>query len=120
MSLLDGGIERIFGTAFGALYLDATLHRDGTEPQYDAEGNIIGYNGGADVPCKAQVDAATYAMRQAEGFSEGDCRLLILSAGLGVEVTTDFQVTVAGKRWMVASVDRDAANSHYVCRGRAA
>lgn len=120
MSLLGGGIASIFGNVFGSLYRDGLLHRDGTDPIYDGEGNIVGYTGGGDVACKAQVDAATYAMRQAEGYSEGDVRIIVLSAGLGVEVTTDFQVSVGGKRWMIGSVERDAANSHYVCRGRAA
>lgn len=120
MGLLDGGIEAMFGGVFGALYLNGTLHRDTTTPIYDTEGNITGYGGGGDIACKAQVDAATYAMRQAEGYSEGDMRIIILSAGLGVEVTTDMQVSVSGKRWMIASVDRDAANSHWICRGRKA
>lgn len=120
MGLLDGGIEAIFGSAFGAFYLDGILHRDGIEPQYDGEGAITGYAGGADIPCKAQVDAASYAMRQAEGFAEGDVKIIVLSAGLGTDVTTDFQITVSGKRWMIQSADRDAANSHWVLRGRAA
>lgn len=119
MALLDGGIERIFGAALGGLYLPAILHRDGTDPVYDNEGRITGYEGGADVPCRAQVDAANYAMRQSEGFAEGDVRILVLSAGLGVDVTTDWQISVRGKRWMIANVDRDAANSHWVLRGRA-
>lgn len=120
MGLLDGGIEAIFGAAMGGFYLPGTLHRDGAQPQYDGEGNITGYAGGADLACRAQVDAATYAMRQADGYADGDVRVIILSAGLGVEVTTDFQVSVSGKRWQIASVERDAANSHWICRGRAA
>lgn len=120
MALLDGGIEAIFGAALGGLYLDATLHRDGSEPIYDGEGAIIGYAGGADIACKAQMDAATYAMRQAEGFVDGDVRIIVLSAGLGTEVTTDHQITVAGKRWAIASAERDAARSHWICQGRGA
>lgn len=120
MGMLDGGIEALFGDAFAGLYLPATLHRSGTEPIYDDAGRITGYVGGADIACRAQVDAASYAMRQAEGFAEGDVRIIVLSAGLGVEITTDFQITVSGKRWLVASVDRDAANSHYILRGRRA
>lgn len=120
MSLLDGGIEAIFGSVFSGIYLDGTLHRDTSEPIFDGEGNIIGFSGGGDIACKAQVDAATYAMRQAEGYSEGDVRIIVLSAGLGVEVTTDMQISVAGKRWMIGSVERDAAASHWVCRGREA
>lgn len=120
MGLLNGGIEAVFGSAFGAFYLDGILHRDGTDPQYDDEGNITGYGGGADIACKAQIDGATYDMRQAEGYADGDMRIIVLSAGLGVAVTTDFQVTVSGKRWMIQSVERDAAASHWILRGRAA
>lgn len=120
MGLLDGGIEAIFGAAFSGLYLPATLHRDGTVPVYDGEGNITGYSNAASVACRAQIDAANYAMRQAQGFAEGDVRIIVLSSGLGVEITTDFQITVSGKRWMIASVERDAANSHYILRGRRA
>lgn len=120
MGLLDGGIEAIFGAALAGLYLPGTLHRDGADPIYDNEGNIIGYGGGADASCRCQIDAATYAMRQTEAYSEGDVRIIILSAGLGVEVTTDFQVSAKGKRWMIASAERDAAASHWICRGRAA
>lgn len=120
MGLLDGGIEAIFGAAFGGLYLPATLHRDTSAPIYDGEGNITGFSGGGDIGCRAQVDAATYAMRQAEGFIEGDTRIIVLSAGLGVEVTTDMQITARGVRWQIAGVDRDAAASHWVLRGRPA
>ncbi|WP_375194650.1 hypothetical protein [Sphingobium sp.] len=120
MGLLDGGIEAIFGTAFGGLFLPGTLHRDGTEPIFDAEGNITGYEGGEGIPCRLQIDGATYAMRQSDGYVDGDVRIIILSAGLGVEVTTDMQVTGRGQRWMIASAERDAAASHWICRGRKA
>ena len=121
MGLLDGGIASIFGAALGGLYPDGLLHRDGTGPIYDDEGNIIGYDGGGDVPIKVQRDACTYAMRQAEGYADGDVALIILAAGLAVAPTTDSQVTDGdGARWMVASVERDAAGSHFMCRGRKA
>jgi hypothetical protein len=118
MSLLDGGIASIFGAALGGLYLPATLHVPGTRTD-DIEGNIS-YADPTDIPCRAQMDGATYAMRQSEGYSEGDVRILILISGLGVEITTDCQVTVSGRRWMIGSLEKDAANSHYICRGRVA
>lgn len=122
MGLLTGGIEAVFGAAFSGIYPSGTLHRELTDPIYDNQGNIIGYGGGGDLPIKVQRDRATYAMRQAEGFTEGDVSLIVLSAQLGgVEVSTDMEVTDGhGKRWKVASADRDAANSHWVCRGRKA
>ncbi|NML11291.1 hypothetical protein HHL08_14240 [Sphingobium sp. AR-3-1] len=66
------------------------------------------------------MDAATYAMRQSEGYSEGDVRIIVLVAGLGTEITTDCQISVSGKRWMVGSAELDAASSHWVLRGRKA
>jgi hypothetical protein len=120
MGLLSGGLEAIFGAALGGLYLDATLHRDTSGPIYDDEGSVTGFAGGAGIACKAQVDSVTYAMRQAEGFVEGDVRIIVLSAGLGVAISTDMQITVSGQRWQIASVDRDAGASHWICRGRPA
>lgn len=121
MGLLNGGISAIFGAALSGLYPDGLLHRDGTGPIYDLEGNIIGYDDGADIPIKVQRDACSYSMRQSEGHSEGDVMLIILAAGLGVKITTDMQTTDgAGDRWMIRSADLDAASSHWTCRGRAA
>lgn len=118
MGLLDGGIASIFGSALGGLYLPATLHVPGVRTD-DIEGNIS-YADPDNIPCRAQMDGATYAMRQSEGYSEGDVRILILISGLGVEITTDCQISVSGKRWMVQSAELDAAASHWICRGRAA
>lgn len=120
MALLDGGIASIFGSVFGALYLDGKLVQSGTDPIYDGAGNIIGYEGGVDVDIKCQVDGVTWAMQQAPGYVEGDCRIIILRAGLGVDVTTDHRVEVGGKTWLIQSVETDAAGSHWICRGRLA
>lgn len=122
MGLFDGGIARIFGAALSGLYPDGLLHRDGTGPIYDDEGNIVGYDDGGDLPIKVQRDACSYSMRQSEGYSEGDVALIILAAGLNsIKVTTDMQATDgAGDRWMIRSADLDAASSHWICRGRAA
>lgn len=121
MQLLDGGIARIFAAALSGLFLNGLLHRDGTGPIYDSEGNIIGYAGGDDIAIKVQRDACTYTMRQAEGYSEGDVALIVLAAGLAVPITTDHQITDGhGKRWTVQSADLDAGSSHWICRGRAA
>ena len=122
MSLLSGGIAAAVGATLSGLYPDGLLHRDGTGPIYDDEGNIIGYDGGDDVPIKVQRDACTYSMRQVEGYAEGDVMLIILAAPLnGLKVTTDAQATDgAGDRWMIQWADLDAAGSHWICRGRKA
>jgi len=119
MGLLDGGIEAIFGAAFGGLYLPATLNYAGT-PIEDSEGNVTGHTGPGSWSCRAQVDDATWSMRQADGYVDGDQRIIVLSAGLATAINTDMTITVSGKTWMIESVQRDAANSHWVLRGRAA
>ena len=118
MALLNGGIANIFGAALSGLYLPATLHKPG-EYATDGDGNVLPAVP-TDVACRAQVDAATYTMRQSEGYSEGDMRIIVLAAGLGGPVTTDDQISVAGQRWMIGSAEMDAAASHWVCRGRKA
>lgn len=119
MGLLDGGIQAVFGAAFSGLYLDGTLHRDLTTPIYDGKGSIVGYAGGGDVAVKVQVDGATYAMRQSEGYSEGDVRVIVLARGIPA-ITADMELTARDVRYKIASVEIDPAASHYICRGRPA
>lgn len=118
MGLLDGGIARIFNATFSTFYLDGILHAGTGEPQYGPGGTIIGYEGG-ESPVKVQIDAATDAMRRADGFAEGDVRLIILAMGVP-EVTSDHAVTVSGRRYQLQSAERDPALTHWVCRGRRA
>lgn len=149
MGLLDGGIARIFNSTFGGLYLPAILHAGTGDPIYADGGEIVGYVGGGDQPIKVQIDAATDAMRRADGFAEGDVRLIILttygqpggvaltphsdetplsddslyqqgSYGHVVEITSDHEVTVQGVKYRLQSVERDPALSHWVARGRRA
>lgn len=149
MGLLDGGIARIFNATFSALYLDGILHHGTGEPIYDEAGTIVGYSDPGDQPIKVQIDAATDAMRRAEGFAEGDVRLIILTTygqsdgttetdhsdgtpysdgssysqatyGYVEQLDSDMEVTVQGVRYRLQSVERDPALSHWVCRGRRA
>ena len=117
MGLLDGGIAAIFGAAFGGLYLDGTLHRGTGSPIYASGGVITGYGGGGDVAVKVQVDAATDAMRRAEGFAEGDVRIIILAQGIG-PVTSDHRITIGATTYSLQAAELDAAASHWICRGR--
>lgn len=115
MGLLNGGVSALFGQVFGAFYLDATLHRAGEITYTDG---VITGTGATDVPAKAQVDAATYAMVNSDGYVDGDMRIMILNPG--VPVTTDDEITVAGTRWKIQSVTQDPAVAYYECRGRKA
>lgn len=120
MGLLDGDIAALFGEVFGSFYLDGQIITALTEPQYDDEGTITDYDGRAPVACKVQIDSASYAMRQAEGFVEGDVRLLVLRSGVSIELSTDQQIRTQGKTWLIQSVDTDPAASHWICRARSA
>lgn len=119
MGLLDGGIAALFSTALSGLYLDGTLHTGTGDPVYDDDGNITGYSGAGDVAIKVQVDAATDAMRQADGYAEGDARIIVLAHGVAT-ITSDHTVTARGKHWRILSAEQDAAASHWVLRARAA
>jgi hypothetical protein len=74
--------------------------------------------------CQLQVDSVTDAMRQADGYAEGDVRVLILSATLAGSLDTDATVEVlAGPytgSWLVSSITRDPAAVYYEGRGRRA
>ena len=115
--ILDGGITALFGAAFGGMYLPATLHGGTGDPVYDSDGDITGYSGGGDTPARAQVDAATDAMRRADGFAEGDVRIIILAQGLPA-ITDSAELTVRGIRYRLIAPTLDAAASHWVARGR--
>ena len=75
-------------------------------------------------PCQLQVDNVTDAMRQSEGYSEGDVRVLILSATLTGSLDTDATVEVLDGPYaglmLVSSISRDPAAIYYEGRGRRA
>jgi hypothetical protein len=118
MGLLDGEVAALFATAFGGMYLDGTLHQGTGEPVYDSEGTITGYSGAGDTAVKVQVDRATSAMRAADGFSEGDVRLIVL-AQTGMAITSDHELSARAVRYRIQSAELDAAASHWTCRARA-
>lgn len=119
MGVLDGGIAAAFSAALSGLYLDATLHRGTGDPIYDPDtGDVTGYLDTGDTAIKCQVDVATEAMRRAEGYAEGDCRVIVLAQGIGT-VSSDHEITVREQRWRILSAELDAAASHWTCRARA-
>jgi len=117
MGALDGGVAALFATAFGGMYLDGTLHQGTGDPIYDGEGTITGYDGPGDLAVKVQIDRATSAMRAANGFTEGDVRLIVL-AQAGLAISSDHELTARGDRYRIQSAELDAAASHWICRAR--
>lgn len=115
MGLLDGDVAAFFSETFSGLYLDATLHR-ATLTDDGSGGGAVTWT---DEPVKAQLDAATQAMRDAPGYVDTDMRILVLAHGVA-EINADSQITVAGKRWSIANVGRDPALAYYDLHGRLA
>ncbi|TKD50218.1 hypothetical protein [Sphingomonas baiyangensis] len=105
---------------YGGPYHAATASWPGT-PVMDAGGSIVTPGTPVTSDCSAQVDAATEAMRQAEGYAEGDARILVL----GLEaLDTDARLTIAAGphagTWTLQSVELDPIAVGWVCRGRRA
>lgn len=100
---------------FGAVFVAAEAVVPGAA-QYDAGGSIIAPAEPTRRPCRVQVDAATQAMRQADGFLETDVRLLVLS--LDGPLTTAARIVVNGASYALLSVSRDPAGVGWECRGR--
>lgn len=116
-------IAQSFSAAGLAAFHPALAKWPGT-PSYDAGGSIVTPGEPIDFDCSVQVDAVTEAMRQADGFTEKDMRLLVLAATLGVPPDTGATIEVlAGPHagsWMLASCDLDPCGVYWECRGRRA
>jgi hypothetical protein len=115
MGLLDGGLAQIFYGAFNGIFLDATLHRSTITDNGKGGGTETWTN----EPVKASLDAMTEAMRQQEGYVDTDQRILVLAHGIEAP-NADCEITVKGRRWMIASVGTDPAEAAYELRGRLA
>ncbi len=113
-----------FSQAFGGIFWPAQIITN-TPGEIDDGGSIIVPGGVVKRPCQAQVDAATLAMRQTEGFAEKDRRIIVLAATLdGPEITTEDRIQFLEGPfvgiWMIESVARDTAAAGFELRGRQA
>lgn len=115
MSLLDGGLQAVFGAALSSLYLDATLHKR-TET-HAANGDVSVTE--ADYAVKAQKNRATREMIAA-GWTDTSIALLVLQSGAGSAPTADDEITYQGVRYSIASVSTDPANAYWLLRGQRA
>ena len=120
MAAAFADIAHAFAAATGVGFHGALVKTKGT-PAYSG-GSIVTPGTPTERACSCQVDAVTEAMRQAEGYTDRDMRLLILSDTLSGSLDTDVTVEVlagphAGE-WMLASVDRDPCGIYFECRGR--
>ena len=102
-------------------YVDAVASWPGT-PTLDSGGSITAAGTPASYACRAQFDAPTQQMREAEGFLQTDVRILVLAASLSVPLDAAARILVdegpnAGT-WTLLSCQRDAAGIGFECRGR--
>lgn len=100
-------------------YVDAVAAWPGT-PTYDDGGSIVTPGVAVTYPCKAQFDAPTQQMREAEGFLQTDVRILVLAASLARPLDTAATITANGEKWAILSCQRDPASIGFECRGRKA
>lgn len=110
-----------FAERFGAPFRAATARWPGAAVK-DAGGSIVTPGTPSLHDCKAQFDAATQAMRAAEGFLETDVRILVLATSLGRALDSAAQIIVASGSnagtWALLSCQRDPAGVGYECRAR--
>jgi hypothetical protein len=118
MGFLDGGGAALMASVFGGIYLDATLHRPTTTDNGKGGGSVNPDDVGT--PVKVQMESATEAMRQAEGYTVRDVRFLMLALGVD-HPDTDCQITFNGVRHaIVGPVGRDPAGAYWDIHGRPA
>lgn len=113
MGLLDGGLQSIFGAAFGSIYLHGSLVR--VTLTDDGYGGLTENATSNDI--RGQVDAVTEKMRQSASYTDGDMRIIILQSGVEFEPDTDCRVALGGKYWSIADIEADPAQTHWVMRG---
>ena len=87
-----------------------------------AGGSIVTPGTVARRDCTVQIDAATEAMRSADGYADGDVRFIVLAASFTGGLDTDARVEVLDGPhvglWLVSALERDPAAVGYVGRGR--
>ena len=114
-----------FSGLAGGPFVDALATWAGA-PTYDAGGSIVAPGLPRSYACKAQFDAPTQQMREAEGFLQTDVRILVLAASLHASLApaldTSAIITVASGpnagTWALMTCQRDPVGVGYECRGR--
>ncbi len=107
MALLDGGLARIFGTAFGAVYVDATLIK-GVFTDDGGGGFAVA---STDIPVKAMVERVSDRARAASGLPDTAVTISVLRAGLAVPVALDDALTLSGQTYRAIRVETDPAGA---------
>lgn len=107
MSLLEGPLAAVFGTAFGALFRSATLHK--TRETDTGQGSFA--TASSDHAVKVSADALGAAERAASGLPLDAVRFTILLGGLAVAPDLDDELTLGGTTYRLIKVDTDPAGA---------
>lgn len=115
MGLLDGGLQQMFGAAFGTLLLEGRHYQN--SQTFAANGDV------SEVVIKTQsvkgYREITNDRMRALGYSDRDARLLILQTYQSRAITApkrDDIVLMDGLRWVCGDIDEDAAHTHWIIK----
>lgn len=113
MGILDGGIQSLFGTVFGAFYLDATLIT--VTNVYDGQGGTTETTSSQTV--KVQEDAVSEITRAQGNFSQNEKRFIVLQKGVTGQINGNSRLTIGGVTYALREPDQDPAKSYWLVRG---
>ncbi len=115
MSILgDGTLAAIFYGPMSAIYPDGVL----TIVQMVDTGGGDFTATPTQTPIKVQRDVCTHEQRQAEGYTDGDVRLIVLQPNVPAGISTDSFITTQGKDWFIYNIEQDPASAYWYCAGR--
>jgi len=123
VSLADafGEIGLAFSQTFDGPFFSARTIEQ-VDPVYDAGGSIVTPGGVGYRTCQVQIDSATQAMREAEGFVDTMMRFIVLASTLDGSLNTEARIEVLDGPhigvWSVELIDRDPVAAGWVGRGR--
>jgi hypothetical protein len=123
MSAKFATVAQAVSATYGGPYYDAVVNSPGT-PVFDSGGSIVTPGVATSRACQAQVDSVTQDMRQSEGYTDADMRILVLADTLAGGITLDDKIEIlagphAGE-WMIAAINRDPFGIYHELRGRKA
>lgn len=114
MGILNGGIQSLFGTVFGAFYLDGTLIT--VTNIYADDGKTTETT--SNQPCKVQEDAVDERTRSAGNYSQNEKRFLVLQKGIAGPLTGNSRLVAPdGITYVLREPDQDPAKSYWQVRG---
>ncbi|MCW6510982.1 hypothetical protein [Lichenifustis flavocetrariae] len=111
MSLLNGGLRAVFGSAFGALYGDGVLHK--TTLTDDGIGGVTA----TAIDSGVKVLVESLSAQDKIGLPRNAVHLTVLRAGLTAGIALDDSVTVDGATYRVVQVDTDPAGAAFALVG---